>query len=95
VPHSVSARKRVRQNEKRRLYNKSIRTSIRTQIKRVRTAVEAGDKEAAEKELVKAVKLLDKAVSKGVVHKNTAARVKSRLTKHVNDMAPAPAEQPS
>lgn len=82
-----SAEKRVRQNEKRNLINRSNRSALRTQIKKLRTAVAAADKNSSGELLGPTVSLIDKAVNKGVLHKNTAARYKARLTKHVNNVA--------
>jgi small subunit ribosomal protein S20 len=82
-----SAEKRVRQNEKRKLINRANRSKLRTQIKKLRTALGAHDKAASGELLSPTVSLIDKAVNKGVIHKNTAARHKARLTKHVNELA--------
>jgi small subunit ribosomal protein S20 len=82
-----SAEKRVRQNEKRKLINRSNRSKLRTQIKKLRTAIGASDKTESTELLYPTVSLIDKAVNKGVLHRNTAARYKSRLTKHVNGLA--------
>jgi small subunit ribosomal protein S20 len=82
-----SAEKRVRQNAKRKEINRSNRSKLRTSIKKLRTAVAAQDKPASVELLFPTVSLLDKAVNKGIIHKNTAARHKSRLTKHVNSLA--------
>ncbi len=82
-----SALKRIRQNEKRNEINRSNRSKLRTAIKKVRVAVTASDKAAGSEQLLSTVSLIDKAVNKGLIHKNTAARHKSRLTKHVNAIA--------
>ncbi|MBX3292513.1 MAG: 30S ribosomal protein S20 [Acidobacteria bacterium] len=82
-----SAEKRVRQNEKRNLINRSNRSRLRTAIKKLRSTIASHDKSASVELLNPTVALIDKAVNKGVLHKNTAARYKSRLTKHVNEMA--------
>jgi small subunit ribosomal protein S20 len=82
-----SAEKRARQNTKRNAINRSNRSKLRTSIKNLRTTLAAQDKEGSGALLAPTVSLIDKAVSKGVIHKNTAARYKSRLTKHVNDLA--------
>ena len=76
-----SAIKRNRQNIKRRLRNRQYRGSARSYIKRARIAMEDGEKEMARTETLNAVRALDKAVSKGVIHKNNAARRKGRLMK--------------
>ena len=76
-----SAIKRNRQSEKRRMRNKPYRTAARTQVKKTRKAMDAGDLNAAEVSAQDAIKALDKAAQKGIVHKNNAARRKSRLLK--------------
>jgi len=82
-----SAEKRVRQTLKRNEINRSNRSKLRTSIKKLRAAVAGHDKNASTELLGPTVALIDKAVNKGVIHKNTAARYKSRLTKHVNELA--------
>ena len=76
--------KRIRTNEAARLRNKSVKSALKTAVRRVRTAVDAGDKETAQAELVTASRSLDKAVSKGVIHANQAANRKSALAHQVN-----------
>ena len=76
-----SAEKRERQNVKRRMHNRMIKSSLRTQIKKFDAAVQAQDKDAAKTAMDLSFKLLDSAASKGVLHKNTASRKKSRLYK--------------
>jgi len=78
-----SAIKRNRQNEKRRLHNRLYRGSTRTQIKKARLAISSGDQENAVIEVNEAIRKLDRAASKGIIHKNNAARRKSRLMKHL------------
>jgi small subunit ribosomal protein S20 len=73
--------KRNRQNEARRVRNKSVRTSLKTDAKRVRFAAEDGEVGAANEAYAHAARQLDKAASKGIVHKRTAARRKSRLAR--------------
>ncbi len=87
MPNHKSAEKRVRQNEKRRAVNRSNKGSLRTQIKKLRAALAAGDKAQSQELLLPTIALIDKSVNKGVLHKNTAARHKSRLTIHVNELA--------
>ena len=82
-----SAEKRVRQNVKRNEINRSNRSKLRTQIKKLRSALSASDKNQSTELLTPTVSLIDKAVNKGLIHKNTAARYKSRLTKHVSELA--------
>ncbi len=84
-----SAEKRIRQNARRNEINRSNRSQLRTSIKKLRTAVAGQDKTASTELLFPTVSLIDKAVNKGIIHKNTAARYKSRLTKHVNKLAQA------
>ncbi len=84
MANTRSALKRIRSSERRRLRNRIIRGRARTYIKRTRRAIEAGDLETA-KELARlAISALDKAAEKGVIHKNNAARRKSRLMKALN-----------
>ncbi len=82
-----SAKKRVRQTEKRTARNKHVRTTVRTVLKKVRDAVAKGDKKAATEALAAAVKRVDQAVSKGVYHKNAGSRYVSRLTAQVAALA--------
>ncbi len=83
MPNHKSAEKRVRQNERRRLVNRSNRTRLRSSIKDLRGALD-GDAKQAVALLPKTVSEIDKAVQKGVLHRNAAARHKSRLTVRVN-----------
>lgn len=87
MPNHKSAEKRVRQNVKRNAINRNNKSSLRTQIKKLRTALAAGDKNQSQELLMPTVSIIDKAVNKGILHKNTAARHKSRLTAHVNNLA--------
>jgi len=82
----LSALKRARQNEKRRVRNLHVKTTVKSTIKKVRSAVEEKDLEEAQKALLKAIPLIQKANSKGVFHKNTSARKISRLTREVNTL---------
>ena len=79
--------KRIRTNEKRRLRNQSVKSELKTLVRKTREAVEAGDKEAAVECLKAASRKLDKAVSKGVIHKNQAANRKSKLARRVASIA--------
>ncbi|PLX86746.1 MAG: 30S ribosomal protein S20 [Desulfuromonas sp.] len=81
-----SAEKRNRQNKIRNARNTHIRSTMRTYVKKVRTAVSDGDKQTAQTLLEKAVPYIDKAASKGVIHKATASRKISRLSKLVDAM---------
>lgn len=80
----LSTLKRVRQAEKRRLRNQSMRTKIKTYITKLETALPSKDKEGINKILNETVKIISSAASKGIIHKNTASRKISRLTKKVN-----------
>lgn len=82
-----SAKKRVLVNRKKAERNKSIKSAVKTSIKKVEVAIEAKDKEAATAALQNAISTIDKAATKGVYHKNTAARKVSRLSKAVNTLA--------
>ena len=84
MPNLKSAIKRARQNEKRRMRNMQAKSTLNTTIRRVQKAIETGDREQAAEELIKASSAIDKAVSKGFIHKNTSARKKSRLARKVN-----------
>ncbi|HKS41885.1 MAG TPA: 30S ribosomal protein S20 [Blastocatellia bacterium] len=82
-----SAEKRVRQTERRNEVNRRNRSRLRTQIKNLRAAIEAGNQDEAKTLLAKTVSVIDKAIQKGVIHHNAAARYKSRLTSTVNGMS--------
>ena len=82
-----SAEKRVRQTERRNEVNRRNRSRLRTQIKSLRAAIEAGNQDEAKTLLAKTVSVIDKAIQKGVIHHNAAARYKSRLTSTVNGMS--------
>jgi len=81
-----SAIKRNRQNEKRRIHNRVYRGAARTQIKKARLAMAEGNKELATEEIKLAVKKLDRAAAKGIIHKNNAARRKSRLIRQLTSL---------
>jgi len=81
-----SSLKRIRQNEKRRLRNRSRRNRARTLVKQARAQIESGDFERAEQATRAALRDLDKAASKGVIHRRNAARRKSRLMKRLNGL---------
>ncbi len=83
MANSAQARKRVRQAEKSRQRNASQRSMMRTKVKRVFSAIESGDKAAAETALKDAVPVLDHMARKGLIHKNKAARYKSRFNSQV------------
>ncbi|HJS18869.1 MAG TPA: 30S ribosomal protein S20, partial [Anaerolineales bacterium] len=80
--------KRNQQNEKRRLNNRNVRGAARTAVNQARTAFDAGDPQTKEA-VLKAISALDKAAEKGVIHKNNAARRKSRMMKKLASFKPA------
>jgi len=86
LANSAQAKKRARQAVKRRAHNVSLRSRMRTAIKGVLTAIESGDKSAAEGAYKAAVPVIDGSTSKGLIHKNKAARHKSRLNTAVRAM---------
>ncbi len=79
-----SAEKRIRQNEKRRMRNKSVRTAMRTEVKNCRTALEGGDAEEAREKFRAAERSLRRAASKGIIPKARVDRAVSRLAKRLN-----------
>jgi len=81
-----SAKKRIEVAQIRTDRNKAIKSGVKTAMKKVFAAIEAGNKEAAQAELVNATKVIEMAASKGVYHKNNVARKVSRLSKAVNKM---------
>ncbi len=81
-----SAEKRIRQTERRNEVNRRNRARLRTQIKVLRAAIDAGDQQQARAALNETVSLIDKSIQKGVLHRNAASRYKSRLTVRVNQM---------
>lgn len=85
---NLSAEKRARQSVKRNLRNRSVGSGVKTVIKKIEAAVTSGNRDDAGKALLQAVRALNKAASKGVVHRNTASRNISRLTKKVNAVPP-------
>lgn len=87
MANTAQARKRVRQAERSRLRNVGQRSNMRTILKKVQNAITGGDKAGANNELKGAISALDTACSKGLIHKNKAARDKSRLNKAVQKLA--------
>ena len=87
MPNHVSAEKRDRQNTKRNAQNTTSRTKLRTSVKKLRVALAAKKADSVQELLPATVSAIDKAVQKGVLHRNAAARHKSRLTRHVNALA--------
>ena len=82
-----SAEKRMRQTERRNEINRRSRSRLRTQIKKLRAAIDLGDVAEAKTLLTETVSVIDKSIQKGVLHRNAAARYKSRLTASVNGMS--------
>ena len=87
MANSPQAKKRARQGEKRRNHNASLRSLVRTVIKKVNAAVSAGDAEAAKSAYADAVPVIDRMADKGIIHKNKAARHKSRLNAQVKALS--------
>lgn len=87
MANSAQAAKRARQAEKRRQHNASRRSTMRTEVKKVINAIAAGDKSAAQEAFKSAVPLLDSAATKGLIHKNKAARHKSRLNAQIKALS--------
>lgn len=86
MPNIKSAKKRVKTTETRTLRNKMYRSEMKTIIKKFDMAVESGDKTAADNAYAAAVKKVDQASARGIMHKNTAAHRKSKFTKKLNSM---------
>ena len=87
MPNTASAKKRLRQNVERRDRNRSAKSAVRTQIRKVRKAIAEGDAEQSVTEYRAAVVKLDKAAAKKVIHPTAAARTKSRLSKAIKGLA--------
>lgn len=86
MANTPQAKKRVRQNIKRRQRNISARSMFRTYIKKIISAIESGEKQAAQEAYNAAIPIIDKMVTKNIIHKNKAARHKSRLCKRIKEM---------
>jgi small subunit ribosomal protein S20 len=86
MANTIQAKKRVRQNARHYQHNTALRSMYRTYIKNVVNAIQAKNKEEAKKVFAAAIPVIDRMVSKGIVHKNKAARHKSRLTSHIKAM---------
>lgn len=84
MAHSLSAKKRVRQNAKRRVINRARKSMVKTQTKLFLEAITAGDVEKASEQFKLLTKKLDKVASSSTMHKNTAARTKSRMARRLN-----------
>ncbi len=86
MANTAQAKKRARQAENHRQHNASMRSMLRTYIKRVINAIQTGDKTKAESEYQTAVPVIDRMARKGLIHANKAARHKSRLTRHIRSI---------
>lgn len=86
MPIMRSAKKRLRQNIKQNLRNRTYKSALKTQLKKFLSVVKEGNAQAAQEELRLTVKKLDKGVAKNILHKNTASRKKARLAKKLNQM---------
>lgn len=84
MPIIKSAIKRLRQNKTRNLRNRMAKANLRSTIKKLRAAIQGGDQEPAKSTLATATSVIDKAVGKGIIHKNAASRYKSRLSRQIN-----------
>lgn len=84
MAHSLSAKKRVRQNASRRVRNRARKSMVKTQIKSLEAAITAGDVNKAQEQFKSLTKKLDKISTTSTLHKNTAARMKSRMARRVN-----------
>lgn len=89
MANTAQAKKRARQSEKRRQHNMGMRSQLRTSIKKIHTALAANDKKAADTGFREAQPVIDKMVSKGIIHKNKAARHKSRINAQIKKLATA------
>ncbi|MBL8399373.1 MAG: 30S ribosomal protein S20 [Candidatus Accumulibacter sp.] len=87
MANSAQARKRARQAVKQRAHNASLRSSLRTAVKRVQKAIVAGDKTAAQSIYQQSVAVIDRIADKKIIHKNKAARHKSRLSSQIKSLA--------
>ncbi|MBN2293583.1 MAG: 30S ribosomal protein S20, partial [Pirellulales bacterium] len=89
MPNTKSAKKRLRQNVVRRTHSRSIKRAVRTQIRKVREAVQASNTELAETEFRLVAKKLDRAAARNIIHRNSAARLKSRLSAKIKALKTA------
>lgn len=87
MANTPQAKKRARQNDKARKHNAGLRSMVRTYLKKVVAAIEAGDAEVAKTAYTEAVPVLDRMADKGIIHKNKAARHKSRLNAQIKALA--------
>jgi small subunit ribosomal protein S20 len=86
MPNTNSSKKRLRQNVVHRLRNRAVKRAVRNQCRKVREAVEAGEVETAETAFRLATKKLDRAGAKNIIHRNAAARTKSRLSAKIKSL---------
>ena len=89
MPHTKSSKKALRVSERRRDYNKPVKSQVKTYVKRAEQLISSNELESASEAVKRAIAALDKAAQKGVIHPNNAARRKSRLMKKLNATAPA------
>ena len=94
MAHSLSAKKRVRQNAKRRLINRARKSQVKTQIKRFEAALSSASVEAASEQYRLVAQKLDKVAATSTMHKKTAARKKSRFAKRLNSLKAKATQQP-
>ncbi|MBL9089918.1 MAG: 30S ribosomal protein S20 [Planctomycetaceae bacterium] len=87
MPHTPSAKKRLKQSQRRKARNRSVKAELRTEVKKVRSSAAAGNADEAKSNMVSAQTKLDRAATRGIIHKNKAARVKSRLSKTLKTAA--------
>ena len=95
MPHTKSAKKRLRQNEKRRLNNRATKSALKTQIKKVLATAQGGSLDDLRTQYNLAAKKLDRAAAKRIIHPNLAARKKSQLARLLNQKKAAPAAPPT
>lgn len=86
MAHSLSAKKRIRQNAKKRVLNRARKSMVKTQIKHFESALSAGELDKAQEQYRLLTKKLDKVASTSTMHKNTASRMKSRMARRLNTM---------
>jgi len=89
MPIIKSAKKRMRQNERRNAHNRMRRSTLRTSIRRLREAIEAGDREAVQAQWLKTQGIIDRTARLGIIHPNAAARTKSRLARRIKQSSAA------
>ena len=94
MPNTKSAKKRLRQNVAHRERNRALKSTLRSQIRRVREAIKAGDVAKAEEEYIQAARRLDRAGARNLIHPNAAARTKSRLQKAIREAKGIEPKQP-